>query len=301
MAQRTLADRLRLRLRRQFANPFEHRVRAPLRRLRNARRDYRPLFVGGASGSGTSVLSVALGQHFDVAGVVYESNSQVSRESFLFVPAVEDFGSVAAYQDHMTPRDSWSPEQGRRDLLDMYRAYSSGRSEFVIDKGPDINLLRAGFLKCCFPDSLFVTIFRDPVANIEGLRRKWTTFNEDTLEAGIRFYAAIHEAFLQAAESFPESAILVPYQEFTADPNGTMEAIGARFGLARSKRPRRLQSRSNVEGKGIRNVRYNRVHVVTDADQRARDRMDPADVKQIEAALDPLFERLRSSAITIHP
>ncbi|UCE87505.1 MAG: sulfotransferase, partial [Deltaproteobacteria bacterium] len=215
--------------------------------MRNSGRNYRPIFVAGASGSGTSFLAVALGQRFDCAGVIYETNLQVSKRSVLYVPPIDVFESVASYQHAMGPHESWSVEAGRRDLLDLYRSYGSGRSDVVIDKGPDINLLRAGFLHRCFPDGRFLLVFRDPVTNVEGLRRKWPTFAHDPLAESIRFYAEIHERFLRETEAFPDRVIAVEYESLVEHHEETLLAIGRRLGLAPARRQRRLRPAANVE------------------------------------------------------
>lgn len=295
----SLLSRVRRRLRRQVAEPLDEAVFAPLRRWRNAGREYRPVFVGGASGSGTSFLSLSLGQHFDCAGVIYETNFQVARDSVLYVPDIDAFESVEAYQRHMTPKPDWSVERGRRDLLDMYRAYASGPSDTVIDKGPDINLLRIEFLAQCFPEGSFLLVFRDPVANVEGLRRKWKTFGREPLETTLRFYRDIHECFLERVETMPERMVAVEYERLVADHAGTLDEVGRRLGLRPARSARRLASSPNVEGRGIRNVRGGRIGVVRDANQRARERLAPAEVEAILDALGSLHERLRRSPVTV--
>lgn len=290
----SLMDRVVRRLRSQVAEPLARNVGAPIRRWRNAGREYRPIFVGGASGSGTSLLALTIGQVFDCAGVIYESNLQVSERSVLYVPDIEMFPTVADYQRAIGPHDAWSIEGARRDLLDLYRSYTSGPSDVVIDKGPDTNLLRAGFLARCFPDASFVLVFRDPVANVEGLRRKWSTFANDSLAESIRFYTEIHERFLRGVEACSERVVAVEYETLVEHYDATTARIGERLGLAPATKRRGLWPVANVEGEGIRNVRGNRIRVVKDANQRAYERLGQEPVDEIRTALGPLHERLRA-------
>jgi hypothetical protein len=294
MGSITMSDRIRRRVRAQIAEPLDRQVLAPIRRLRNAGRVYRPIFVGGASGSGTSFLAVSVGQQFDCAGVIYETNLQVSQDSFLYVPDLEVFDSVAEYQRAMGPEPSWSVDEGRRDLLSLYRSYTSGPSDVVIDKGPDINLLRADFLNRCFPDGRFLLIYRDPVANLEGLRRKWGTFRNDSLDESIRFYREIHERFLDAVESFPERVVAVDYDLLVDRYEDMLTAVGQRLGLSPATQRRRLMTRPNVEGMGIRNVRKNHIGVVRNASREAAARLAPGEADLIRNELDPLHARLRA-------
>jgi hypothetical protein len=153
MAEPSITDRLQLLFQSRVAEPFDRRVGAALRRFQNAGREYRPIFVAGASGSGTSFLAVSLGQRFDCAGVVYEMDSQISQDSFLAVPRLDTFESVSEYQRILSPQDSWSVEDARSALLGLFRECGSGPSDVMIAKGPDINLFRTTFLaRGLFPD-----------------------------------------------------------------------------------------------------------------------------------------------------
>lgn len=296
MSELFVVDRVRNRLQTLLGVPLERRVRAPLRRLRNAGRHYQPLFVSGASGSGTSLLAVALAQRVDCAGLVYECDDQISHRSFLHVPTLARFPSVAEYERFITPRECWSEERGRADLQAMLRAYATHPGEVVVAKGPDIHLVRAGFLHDCFPEARFAVIFRDPVANIEGLRRKWRVFAEDTLEECIRFYRSIHEIFLAEAKRFADRVLFVDYAELVEGPDSELDRVSERLGLAPARRRLAVPDAPNAEGKGIRNVRGNRVEMVTDADRRARQRLAPEEVAVIERSLRPLHVRLREAA-----
>jgi hypothetical protein len=301
MSRRPLYDRVLRRLSTQVGGPLQDHVVAPLRARLNAHRTYDPVFVGGASGGGTSFLALSVGQRFDCAGVVYESNLQVGHRSILYVPDLIVFGSVREYQRALEPKPTWSVETARRDLLHMYRGCAWGPSDVVIDKGPDTNLLRAAFLDRCFPKARFVVVYRDPVANVEGLRRKWRTFGEDPLEETIRFYRESHERFLEEAEGFAERTALVDYDALVERYDEALEAIGQRLELRPARRRRRLPTRANVEGQGIRNVRRGQIGVVRDANRRARERLDPTDLQTIHKALEPLHARLRTSALNVLP
>jgi hypothetical protein len=289
-------DRLRLLVRSHIQRPFDRRVLSPLRRLRNVERDYRPIFVAGASGSGTSLLAVSIGQQFDMAGIVYELDSEISADSFLAVPPLDSFGSVEEYLQFLSPSDSWSVDAGRGALLDVFRACTVGPAEAIVAKGPDMNLHRTAFLGRCFPNARFVLVFRDPVANIEGLRRKWKIFADEPLQQSIRFWAESHERFLADAETLTGRVLAVEYESLVADTEGALDRIGARCGLVPATTKRSLQTRPNTAGKGLRNVRNSAVGVVKDANREAIERMDPRDVDTIRAALTPLHERLRSAA-----
>ena len=166
----------------------------------------------------------------------------------------------------------------------------------MIDKGPNANLVRAQFLAECFPSAPFVLIFRDPVVNIEGFRRKWPTFGEDSLEANIRFYSEIHESFLALAPTLGDRLIAVDYDRLVERYDDTLNGIGERLGLRTAVRQRWLPTRENTPGKGLRNVSASRIEVVKNSSEAAYERLEPGIGDTIRAALAPLHERLRELA-----
>jgi hypothetical protein len=274
------------------------RVQQAGRRRRNAGRLFRPIFVAGAIGSGTSLLAASLGQRFAVAGVALESARDVSPASCLWVDRVMSFDSIRAYEEKLSPRADWSVVQAREDLLDLYRSRASGPPgvEAFVDKGPNTNLVRAGFLAEAFPDAHFVLIFRDPVANIEGFRRKWLTFAEDRFEESIRFWAAIHETFLEHAELFPERCVSVEYEALVERYDEVLSGLAARLGVEKSERRRGIAARDVGHGRGLRGVKRGRIQVARDANAHSYATLGEAEIAQVRNRLGPLHARLRAAS-----
>jgi hypothetical protein len=277
--------------------PLDARLGATLRLAVNRDRIYRPIFVAGAMGGGTTLLALSLWQRFDLAAAIKESVHQVSTRSFLWRPSAHEFGSVAEYDAAIRPGEDWSVEQGRQDLLRMYRSYARGGSETVVDKGPNANLVRAGFLARCFPDALFLLIFRDPVATIEGFRRKWRAFGSDSLDESIRFYRRVHETFLDTIWEFPDRVVAVQYEKLVEKHDELLDTLGRTLGLAPARGRRRLEHRANTRGCGIRNIQNGRIGVVGDANRAAYERMAPAHVRRIQRELEPLYARMTLMSI----
>jgi hypothetical protein len=296
MASLPLSERIRRRLRRSVIAPLDARVGGAIRRSRNAAREFRPVFVAGAMGSGTTLLALSLAQRFECACVITENAHQVARDSFFHNPGVEAYATVRAYEDAIRPGSDWSVARGRHDLLRLYRSYASGPSDVAIDKGPNVHLLRAAFLARCFPDAFFVGVFRDPVATVEGFRRKWPTFARDSLEECIRFYAAIHESFLEQVSAFPGRVAWVRYESLVDRYDEVLATLAGRAGLRVARKPRRLPTRGNVEGRGIRNVSRSRIGVVADANARAHGNLSREAIARIETVLGPLHERMDALA-----
>ena len=184
----------------------------------------------------------------------------------------------------------------REDLLSLYRSKAHEPEDAFIDKGPNTNLVRAGFLGEAFPEGRFVLIFRDPVANIEGFRRKWLTFGDDRLEESIRFYAAIHESFLDQVASFPERCVTVEYEALVARYEETLSGIAAALEISPSTSARRVAAREVGKGRGLRGVEGGRIRVVKDANARSYETLAQSDIAQIRETLAPLYERLQAAA-----
>lgn len=275
-------------------------ARASGRRRRNAGRTYRPIFVSGAIGSGTSLLAASLGQRFAVAGVALESAREISPRSCLWIDRVNTFDSIRDYEAVLAPRPDWSVEAAREDLLALYRSKADPPADSsvdsFVDKGPNTNLVRAGFLREVFPDGRFVLIFRDPVANIEGFRRKWLTFKHDTLDESVRFYRVIHERFLEQAAEFPEQCIAVEYEALVARYEEALSKLASALEIAPAAAVRPVAARDVGKGRGLRGVEGGRIRVVKDANERSYSTLDEAEIARIREALGPLCERLRAAA-----
>lgn len=292
----SLRQRLQRRVRQRVLSPLDTRVGGALRAQVNAGRVYRPIFVAGAMGSGTTLLGLSLWQHFDIAAVIRESLHEIAPSSFLHGHKPQHFPSVRAYEESLLPRANWPVEPGRAALLAMYRRNAWGWSDVALDKGPNGNLVRASFLARCFPEGRFVLIFRDPVATVEGFRRKWEPFHSESLAESIRFCRSIHERFLEAMWEFPERVFALRYESLVAKHDEALALLGEALDLAPSRRARRLEARPNFEGCGIRNVQDGRIGIVTDANRSSYERLDRHEVAQIHDELGPLYERMNLAA-----
>lgn len=288
----SVVARVRTGLQRRLVQPVER----SLRRVQNAGREYEPVFVVGAMGSGTTLVTFEMGHRFDVAGVIEESALQVSRRSFLRAGVVADFESVQSYAESLYPRASWSREAAVSSLQKLYREHATIDSSVIVDKGPNANLVRAGFLAECFPNARFILVFRDPVVTIEGFRRKWPLFSREPIDSSIAFFARIYGDFLAQTRALEERIVAMSYEGLVADREGTMTKLGTDLGLGPARSLRAFSERPNVPGQGIRNVERNSIRLVEDANLKAYARMTPDDANSIREALGTLHARLEERA-----
>ncbi len=271
------------------------------RRRHNAGRSFQPIFVAGAIGSGTSLLAASLGQRLRVAGVALESAREVARDSCLWIDRVNHFPSIRAYEDRLSPGPDWSLVEAREDLQQLYRAKALDPTrDFIVDKGPNTNLVRAGFLAEAFPGSPFVLVFRDPVANIEGFRRKWLTFHDDALAENVRFWLAVHERFLDQTAAFPGRLVTVEYEALVADYEASLARLADRLGVPLAPEARPVAARAQGDGRGLRGVESGHIRVDRDANARSwsslQATLDPRQIDEIRNAVAPMHRRLQDLA-----
>jgi hypothetical protein len=253
---------------------------------------YTPVFVAGTMGSGTTLILISLANAFDCAGAVMESAMHISAKSFLRVRNVNTFSSIRQYQNAILPDPKWSVAKGRESLLNLYRSVCDGPREIVLDKGPNTNLVRAQFLAKCFPECKFLLIFRDPVDNIAGFRRKWQTFGKDSLEENIRFYKELHENFLEFYRTLPTRTIVVEYERFVLENEKMIKSVGSILDLKTRKEkinmiiPEYLISDSSAK-----------IEIMNKAKTMARNQLSIEAAKQIQKELEPTYSKLRAAAI----
>jgi hypothetical protein len=288
MSAAHLLSRIRGRLGRHFVEPIRRRRCARA----NADRILDPIFVSGAMGSGTTVLGLELGQRFETSGFVDESCLIARKHSLLHLEPVASHDRIRSFQESLFPRADWRIEVGRKQMLALYREQADHASGPIIDKAANAHLCRIDFLSRCFPDAPILVIFRDPAANIEGFRRKWPTFQRDSLVESIGFYRTIYEAFLDQRAKWTGKNLLLSYESLTSDPDASFGVIRDALDLVPTTGARDISSRANVSGQGLRNVGRDGIQIVADANERALADIGREDVESIRMALADLHSRL---------
>ncbi|MDP2582462.1 MAG: sulfotransferase [Candidatus Palauibacterales bacterium] len=280
----TLADRVVWKLRRSIGGAG--------RRLLNAGATYRPIFVTGAVGSGTTFLALKLARTYECAGLVLESAHHVGPRSVLRVKSLGRVGSPRQYLEAVRPRPSWSADEIRRDLTALYRSVAFHSGSRVVDKGPVATMMRASVLHDAFPRADFVLVYRDPVVNLEGFRRKWDLFRNADLGSLIDFYAEIHDAFLGFRNAHPERTTVVGYEDLVTGGEARWDELARRLGLVETRRELRLRAPRHL----VEDDRSNRAIMET-ARQRAAEHISSDERRRIEWELAGLHRRLESASM----
>lgn len=276
------------------------RLRRVRRRFANRHRDFDPVLVAGAMGSGTSLTALMIAKHLDCAGVVTESARQIARQSFLWMDKTESYAPIRAYEAAIGIHPEWSVDEGRNRILDMYRANAIRPGQTIVDKGPNTNLSRAEYLLACFPTARFLLVFRDPASNIEGFRRKWSSFGEDTIDENIRFYRELHERFLAFCDARAIPLVVIEYERFIENPDAALTRIGEYLRLPRTTTELELEERPESGTRGIRNVRDGEIRIVDGATTDSISKLSAEEVARIRAELGPLHHEMQKRALVDH-
>ncbi len=265
--------------------------------LEPVRNNIEPLFICGAMGSGTTLITRLIDQHFHVVGVANETALQITRSSPLHIRKSHRYRSLEDLSRALFLPLDVDPIGLRVDLLDYYRRVqrsntSDGNETVVVDKAPNAHLVRAPGLKAAFPEGKFLFIFRNPMSAVEGLRRKWAICAEAPFEHVTRFWVLMHESFERDTAFFRDSVVAVPYESLTQDPDRVLDVLAERVPLRPRAEIKITNNRPNQEGFGLRNVSRGQIKVVKGVSQAAKDRLNPGHQELVEKIAMPTYRRL---------
>lgn len=257
--------------------------------------NFRPVFICGIAGSGTTLLTALLDQRYKVAANLPESALEADAGSSLHIGAIQTYATLAQYRAALPLDANISAIQLQEDCIRLYRraVKHPKRGNTVLDKAPNTHLARAGALAQAFPEALFVLIVRNPITSIEGLRRKWPLFEQASIAENCDFWGSLHETFARESEAFRERLMTLTFDGLIAAPDDTIAAIAAWAGLKARPELRAYEDRPNQPGKGLRNVVEGEIRTDADADAKALARLDPAAANEIRTRLWAQFARYR--------
>jgi hypothetical protein len=257
--------------------------------------NFYPIFICGVAGSGTTLLSGLLDQRYQNAGCIHESALAMPSGSALRINSVGSYQALACYYSSMFIANDVPDQAVRASMLKLYRrvAHYPKHSSIIIDKAPNVHLVRTRRLRAAFPRSKFVLIFRDPVSNIEGLRRKWPdVFGQADLADVCDFWESVHKIFLEDTEAFASDVIVVSYSKLTEDADVVLEELAQFCGLQPREKPLTYRDRPNIPGKGLRNVINGEIKVVQNIDSQVTSSLSPEQWNYINNRLLPAYDKL---------
>ncbi|MQC27113.1 MAG: sulfotransferase [Chloroflexi bacterium] len=264
--------------------------------------DFRPLFICGAASSGTTLLSGLLDQHYENALSLRESARHPLADRLLFVEKAYEYESLESYEAALRQPEGASTGRVRRAVLRLYRraVHYPKASHVVLDKAPNAHLVRMKALRGAFPDSLAVVIFRDPLAVIEGLRRKWPhPFGTASLEALCDFWNDMHRLAMDDLKGQDEQALFISYEHLVEQAEALTAILAEWAGMEKRAEALSLVDRRNKPGKGLRNVVEGEIQIVKNTSEQARKNLSQAEQRKIRELTGPVYAQLEARQVRV--
>jgi hypothetical protein len=194
--------------------------------------------------------------------------------------------------------DHISDEQVRNSLIQHYRRVTvyPKLSNIIIDKSPNLHLVRVKRLRNALTRSKFLLIFRDPVNSVEGLRRKWPLFAEAELAEVCDFWESIHRVFLEESSTFTADVISLSYDDLTKETEAVLGRLAEACGLECRQTPKMYADRPNVPGKGLRNVVNGVVKVAPEVKSPSTFCLSPRESDYIRQRLASIYDQLTAQS-----
>jgi sulfotransferase family protein len=188
------------------------------------------LFVCGLHRSGTSLIHRCIARHPDVSGFhdtgVPEDEGQHLQTVY---PPARNHGGPGLFGfdpgAHLTEFSPLVTDENRARLVAEWGRHWRAGARVYVEKSPP-NLIRTRFLQALFPEASFVIVSRHPAA-VAGATRKWSHTSWTSL---VRHWAACHET-ARADARLLRRVRLLRYEDFVADPDGSLSAVYGWLGL----------------------------------------------------------------------
>ena len=272
----------------------------------------RPLFIGACPRSGTTLLRAMLDNHPELA-MPHETDFvrplwwQRARFGDLEDPAnrrrvaewiftEKRHRSARLLEGRMTRAEAIRrvaaapPTVGSivQACLQL-RADADGKPRWG-DKRPSYSGF-VGELFAMFPDAQYINLVRDPRGAVASqLGMKWDAPEVAVAAATARWEAAVHRTDHFARRLRPDQFLDVRYEDLVSDPHAVLERICAFAGLPAGDA---IETMVIADRRGRFGPAHRRLAEPVNAVsvERWRERLDPRQVKLVEAATAPLLDR----------
>lgn len=256
--------------------------------------DFYPIFICGTAGGGTTLLSSLIDQRYAISVNERESALGLPEHSELSFNPASSYDSIENYLSDMLVDVNIADEKVREELIALYqkKPIYPKASNWVLDKAPNTHLRRATILNRVFPEAKFVLVVRDPVANIEGWRRKWPLFAETSFSELCDAWELLFREFLRDTRDFSDQVYIVSFENLISNTDEFMERISKFLGLRRREAVNEYQDISNNPGKGLRNVDGGMIKIDKTSNQQAYDRLNESEITMIKERLMNFYEEI---------
>ena len=210
--------------------------------------DHRFVFIGGLHRSGTTAVCKLIGAH-PQASRLTDTGKIEDEGQFLqsVYPVDAALGGEERFalnpEAHMTESSPLLQGAGQR-LFQSWAPYWDLSKPLLCEKTP-ANMIRSRFLQAAFPGASFIFVSRHPVACALAIRKWEYRLYRAPLALLIRNWIACH-CIMTEDLPYLKRALVIRYEELTADPVAGARAIEQFLGLTPGLDPSRLRSGLNA-------------------------------------------------------
>lgn len=189
--------------------------------------DIRPVFIFGASRSGTTMLAshlasnaeaIALPEMPFVQMIIKASPKNLDEITDLFQKTKATFhyrasGLAVTLDEFATPfLENWPPQERIFHLLRLHFNLSAEKTYYWIEHTPH-NRVRVDLYRQVFPDAKFIHIVRDPRAVYTSMHNLWRWNTHNPIAFAYKWNEAITSAYLSFVEN-RDITIEVKYEDY---------------------------------------------------------------------------------------
>lgn len=269
------------------------------------RTDYVPVFICGIQNSGTTLLLDLLDQSFITAGRSNETAFYISKRSSLKILPSWKYASLADFRAALKIPESYPDSAISRDLLNRYRKVTRipCRSNRILDNSPGANLARIHRYRGLFEDFRVVVLFRDPVATIEGLMRKWELYRKAPVEELAHYWNDSYKNVLETLEHSSPSMVVVDHRDLLTRTVDVVDHIASHCGLERRTEPLHLGDRpqAGVKTKGLTGIKDGKIEIDQARLNAAPSLLTGDDIEIVSQLTETIYKRLQSSQLGRNP
>ena len=183
------------------------------------------IFICGLHRSGTSLLYKILKNQKTISGfkntTAIEDEGQHLQSVFNAANKHGGPGKFGFDKDSFLNEKSEIIKKENKDkLFSEWSKYWDLSKEYLIEKSPP-NLVRTLFLQAMFPNSYFITIYRNPAATSLATK-KWSKTSHYSL---IKHWLVCHNQYLEDKKTLKNS-LDINYEDLTDNPKETLKIIG---------------------------------------------------------------------------
>lgn len=191
----------------------------------NKMQQHKFIFICGLHRSGTSLLYKILKNQKTISGfkntTAIEDEGQHLQSVFNAANKHGGPGKFGFDKDSFLNEKSEIIKKENKDkLFSEWSKYWDLSKEYLIEKSPP-NLVRTLFLQAMFPNSYFITIYRNPAATSLATK-KWSKTSHYSL---IKHWLVCHNQYLEDKKTLKNS-LDINYEDLTDNPKETLKIIG---------------------------------------------------------------------------